>query len=110
MELLDFHNVRVIKNAVVQSVEGGVATVCEMVKNYPNIANRAKLMFAVSAAGVPEMHQIPADHVIIAAGYASNDKLYFAIKSQKTHLIGDAKAPANVMEAIWSAYEVAKEI
>ena len=108
MELMDFYNVRVIKNASMQKFDEGIATVCETVKNSPSIANRAKLMVAVGAEGVPLLHEIPVDHVIISAGYVSNDALYSCIEADNVHLIGDAKAPANVMEAIWSAYEVAR--
>ena len=107
IELMDSCNVRVIKNAVVQKLEDGIATVCETVKNYPNIANRAKLMFAVGTQGIPAPHEIPADHVIISAGYMSNDILYHCLESDSVHLIGDAQKPANIMEAVWSAYEIA---
>lgn len=110
MELLDHYHVNVIKNAVVKSYENGVATVVETVKNYPNAANRAKLMFAVGPQGIPAVHKIPADHIVVSAGYVSDAALYEQIKNDRVHLIGDAKTPGNVMESIWSAYEAAREV
>ena len=110
MELLDFYKVRVIKNAVLQKVDNGVATVCETVKNYPNIANRAMLMYAVDREGIPVTHELAADYVIVSVGYTSDDELYSRANADNVHLIGDAKMPANVMEAIWTAYELAKDL
>lgn len=40
----------------------------------------------------------------------SDNTLYEQIKGDHVHLIGDAKQPANVMDAIWSAYEVAMKL
>ncbi|HZK27288.1 MAG TPA: hypothetical protein VFD00_07115 [Thermoclostridium sp.] len=51
MELLDYYNVKVIKNAVVDSYEDGVANITETEKNYPNIANRAKRLYALGDYG-----------------------------------------------------------
>lgn len=110
MELMDLYQVSVIKNAVLKSYENGIATIIETIKNYPNIANRAKLMFAVGADGIPKEIKIPVDHIIISIGYQSNDSLYQEMKSPHTYVIGDAKKPANVMEAIWAAYEIAKDL
>jgi 2-enoate reductase len=110
MELLDYYKVNVIKNAVVKSYENGVATVIETIKNYPNVANRAKLMFAVGPQGIPEKHEIKADHIVVSVGYTSNDALYRDVAAGNVHLIGDAKQPTNVMDAIWAAYETAMVI
>jgi 2-enoate reductase len=110
MELLDYYHVDVIKNAVVESYADGKATVVETIKNYPNVANRARLMFAVGPAGLAEKHAIKADHIVVSVGYTSDTDLYTAISSDHVHLIGDAKAPTNVMNAIWSAYEVAMNV
>lgn len=110
MELLDYYNVTVIKNAVLEKYENNIATVTETIKNYPNIANRAKLTFAIGPQGLPKKIEIPADHIVISVGYQSNDKLYKEMQSEHTYLVGDAKQPANIMETIWAAYEIAKNL
>jgi 2-enoate reductase len=112
MELLDYYKVKVIKNATVESYSDGAALVAESVKNVPNSAGRAALLFAVGAEGIPKKHSIPADCIIVSAGYIPNTELYEKIKDKTTnvHLIGDAKKPANVMEAIWSAYDIARSV
>lgn len=110
MELLDYYKVKVIKNAVVESYADGKATVIETIKNYPNIANRAKMLFAVGPQGMPKKHEIPADHIVISVGYNKNNDLYDQLQGDNIYLIGDAKQPANIMEAIWAAYEIAKDI
>ncbi|WP_066194003.1 FAD-dependent oxidoreductase [Gracilibacillus timonensis] len=110
MELLDYYQIEVIKNAVVDKLEDGIAHVTETIKNYPNVANRAQHMFALGAAGMPKVHEIPADNIVVSIGYHPNDQLYQEIKAENVYLIGDAKKPANVMEAIWSAYEIAMNL
>lgn len=110
MELLDYYKVNVIKNAVVESYKDGVATVIETQKNYPNVANRAKRMFAVGPQGIKVKHEIPADHIVVSVGYIPNQSLYEKIKGEHVYLIGDAKQPTNIMDAIWAAYETAKDL
>lgn len=110
MELLDYYKVRVIKNAVVESYQNGIATVIETEKNYPNAANRAKRMFALGAQGMKVKHEIPSDHIVVSIGYNSDNSLYEKIKGEHVHLIGDAKQPTNVMDAIWAAYETAMNL
>ncbi|MCI9491932.1 MAG: FAD-dependent oxidoreductase [Lachnospiraceae bacterium] len=107
MELLDYYKVKVIKNAVVEQYKDGVATVVETEKNYPNAVNRAKRMFALGVQGMEVRHEIQADHIVVSVGYVPENALYEKIKSGNVHLIGDAKQPANIMDAIWEAYEVA---
>ncbi len=113
MDLLDYYHVCVIKNAVVQKYENGVAYVEETEKNYPNIANRAKRMFALGPQGEKHVHEIPADHIVACVGYIANQDLYHELAAKvpedRLHLIGDAVHPANVMEAIWNAFECAIE-
>lgn len=109
MELLDYYQVKVIKNAVVDRFDGKIAYVTENIKNYPNIANRALHMFALGTQGMPQNHEIPADDIIVSVGYNSDDTLYQQIKARHVHLIGDAKKPANVMDTIWTAFEVAMD-
>lgn len=110
MEILEYYKVKVIKNAVVQEFRDGKAIVEETVKNYPNVANRAKLMFALGSQGMKMKHEIPTDHIVVSVGYLPDDSLYQKIKDDHVYLIGDAKQPTNVMDAIWAAYEIAKDI
>ncbi len=110
MELLDHYQVKVIKNAVVESYENGTAVVVETEKNYPNTANRAKRMFALGSQGMKVKHEIPADHVVVSVGYIPENSLYEKIRGDHVHLIGDAKQPTNIMDAIWAAYETAMNL
>jgi 2-enoate reductase len=110
MELLDHYKVKVIKNASVESFADGKAVIIETEKNYPNIANRAKLLFALGPNGHQKKHEIPADHIVVSIGYTPNDSLYEQIKGEHVYLIGDAKQPTNVMDAIWAAYEIAMNL
>lgn len=110
MELLDYYKVNVLKNAVVESYKDGKAVIIETEKNYPNTANRARLMYALGPKGMQKKHEIPADHIVVSIGYIPNDALYEEIKGEHVHLIGDAKQPTNVMDAIWAAYETAMNI
>lgn len=110
MELIDYYHINVIKNAVVDKFEDGTAYVTETIKNYPNIANRAQHMFALGTQGMPKIHEIPADDIVVSIGYLPENQLYKEVQAENIHLIGDARRPANVMEAIWSAYEAAMHI
>jgi 2-enoate reductase len=110
MEILDYYKVKVIKNASLVKYEDGIATIKAVVKNYPNIANRARLMFAVGPDGFPTTINLPIDHIVVSVGYNSDNNLYESIKGDHVYLIGDAKKPTNVMEAIWAAYETALNI
>jgi len=53
---------------------------------------------------------IPADTVIIAAGYAPNAQLAEEFKycAYETYSLGDCKSVRDVMRSIWEAYEVAR--
>ena len=107
----DFRNGRLGRiTFVVEEFRDGKAIVAETVKNYPNVANRAKLMFALWPQGMKVKHEIPADHIVVSVGYLPDDRLYEQIKGDHVYLIGDAKRPTNVMDAIWAAYEIAKDI
>lgn len=55
---------------------------------------------------------IKADMVVLAVGYNNNRRLYDAIQGKipETYLIGDARKVANIMYAIWDAFEVASSI
>jgi len=110
MELMDYYKVTVLKNASLVKYENGKATVKVTVKNAPNAANRAKMQFALGPEGMPSIVELPVDSIVVSAGYTSNTALYEQIKGDHVHLIGDAKNPTNVMDAIWAAYETAMTI
>ncbi|MCR1898793.1 FAD-dependent oxidoreductase [Irregularibacter muris] len=110
MEMLDYYKVNVMKSSTVTKYEDGTAYITTTVKNYPNIANRAKLMFAVGPQGIPEQSEIKADHMVVSVGYISDNRLYDQAKADNVHLIGDADHPENVMKAIWDAYDIARNI
>lgn len=56
--------------------------------------------------------EIPADSVLLAVGYSSVNSLYDELKYElpDLYMIGDARKVANIMYAIWDAYEVAANI
>ena len=56
--------------------------------------------------------EIEADSVILAVGYNSEASLYNQLEPEmaEIHLLGDARNVANIMYAIWDAYEVASTI
>ncbi len=64
----------------------------------------------VSKDGVEE--EIKADSIIVSVGYDANRGLYDEIKNdvEELYLLGDARKVANIMYAIWDAYEVARNI
>lgn len=55
---------------------------------------------------------LPADTVGIAVGFDSNRALYDSMRAKtvELYLVGDAEDASDVMNAIWSAYEVAMNI
>ncbi len=55
---------------------------------------------------------IPADSVILSVGYSSVADLYEELRFEvpELYLLGDAKQVANIMYAIWDAFEVANHI
>ena len=110
MEMLDYYHVSVMTSTTVTKYENGVADLLTVVKNFPNNANRAKLMFTSGPAGIEKKSKLAADHVIVSVGYISDNKLYIELKGENVHLIGDADKPENVMKAIWDAYEVARRV
>ena len=56
--------------------------------------------------------ELSADSVVLAVGYSAENSLYNEIKYEcaDVHLIGDARKVANIMYAIWDAYEVASNL
>ncbi len=59
-----------------------------------------------------EKTHIDADSVILCIGYRSENSLYDALQDKVAEIyrIGDANRVANIMYAIWDAYEVASNI
>jgi len=110
MELINYYDIDVYKNTVLEKYEDGVAYILETIKNYPNTANRAYHMFALGTQGIPKRGKLPIDHIVVSVGYTSDDALYQAINKEHIHLIGDAKQPTNIMDAIWAAFEVAMTV
>ena len=55
---------------------------------------------------------IPADSVILSVGYSRVADLYEELQFDvpELYLLGDAKQVANIMYAIWDAFEVANHI
>ena len=56
--------------------------------------------------------EIKADTVLLCVGYRANKSLFEELKFEipNIHVIGDAKNVANIMYAIWDAYQVAASI
>lgn len=57
-----------------------------------------------------EVKKIPADTIIMSVGYTSVNPFIDSLTGEHVHVIGDAGKVANLMNAIWGAYETAKEI
>ncbi len=110
LEMLDFYRVTVLTSTTVTKYENGVAELLTTVKNFPNAANRAKMMYTVGPAGIPIPSFVKADHVVVSVGYSSNCRLYEDLQGENVHLIGDADKPENVLKAIWDAYDAARKI
>ena len=64
----------------------------------------------VRAGGVER--ELPAESVILSVGYTSNTDLYEGVRDgdKPVHLLGDARAVANIMYAIWDAFELAANL
>jgi 2-enoate reductase len=108
VEEMEYHKVQIYKNACVTGYEKGLVTVESKTMNIPNAMGRAA---SISLPGFgKQVKEIPADHVIVSVGYESNNTLYEKIKGDHVYLIGDAEMPANLMAAIWKAYEIGMNI
>ena len=59
-----------------------------------------------------EVREIPCDSVILSVGYREENHLYQELEFDvpEIYLLGDAKKVANIMYAIWDAFEVANHI
>lgn len=88
--LIPYNNIQIVTNAKVQHFENGVLT-----------------------AQTPEGEcKLEADDVILCVGYKEEDSLYkeleFAVP--ELYCLGDARKVANIMYAIWDAFEVANHL
>ena len=56
--------------------------------------------------------RVVADSVVLAVGYKEKNDLYAQLEdfSGSLHLIGDSRKVANIMYAIWDAFEVASTL
>ena len=88
--LLPFHNVEIMTSAKVQGYENGNLSV-------------------ETAEG---MQELACDSVILSVGYNEENALYHEVEFEvpEIYLLGDAKKVANIMYAIWDAFEVANHI
>lgn len=70
--------------------------------------NAGKLSYTVSG----ETKELTCDSVILSVGYKEEDSLYQELQFDipEIYLLGDAKKVANIMYAIWDAFEVANHI
>lgn len=88
--LLPFNGVKILTSAKVSKFENGVLSVdtLEGAKN------------------------LNCDSVILAVGYNEENSLYHEVEFEvpEIYLLGDAKKVANIMYAIWDAFEVANHI
>ncbi|AEO99944.1 oxidoreductase [Heyndrickxia coagulans] len=59
-----------------------------------------------------ELREIEADSIVLAVGYSAEKSLYEDLKFEVAdlHVVGDARKVANIMYAIWDAYEVAANL
>lgn len=70
---------------------------------------KAGILVCETAEGKKE---IPCDSVILSVGYKEENALYHEVEFDipELYLLGDAKKVANIMYAIWDAFEVANHI
>ena len=88
--LIPFKGIDVITNAKVESFKNGVLK-----------ANTSE-----------DVKEIATDDVILCVGYREENSLYKELEFEVAdlHLLGDARKVANIMYAIWDAFEVANNL
>ena len=66
----------------------------------------------LTATVADETKTFKADSVVLCVGYASEASLYqkYSNEVDEAYLLGDARQVANIMYAIWDAFEVANHI
>ena len=97
--MMDFKGVTTVCSARAESFDGAV---------FRYTVNGA----AGENAEAGKTFEIPADSVILAAGYESCNELYHELCGEvdELYLLGDANRVSNIMYAIWDAYEIANHI
>jgi len=55
---------------------------------------------------------LPCDTLVLATGYRSDRGIWQEVSGAfpEAYLVGDALRPANVQHAVWTAYEVARQL
>lgn len=88
--LIPFNNIEVITNAKAETLKNGILTV--------NTKDGKQ--------------ELPTDDVILCIGYKEEKTLYEELQFEVAdlHLLGDARKVANIMYAIWDAFEVANSL
>lgn len=88
--LIPFHGIEVYTDASVKSWAGGE--------------------LLIETADGPQM--LPCDTVILSVGFREENSLYHALEARvpELYLLGDARKVANIMYAVWDAFEVANHI
>ena len=88
--LIPFHGIEVLTGASVKSWSSG--------------------SLRVETAG--GSRELPCDTVILSVGFREEDSLYRALEpaAPELYLLGDARRVANIMYAVWDAFEVANHI
>ncbi|HEY5534248.1 MAG TPA: FAD-dependent oxidoreductase [Ignavibacteria bacterium] len=109
-DLMDYNKVKILTNTTLDSIVDKKANLTQTIYNTPNIADRAKHPVMIGNAGKKQDISILCDFVIVSIGYLSNQKLYDSCKGPHTHLLGDAVRPKNVMNAITTAFELARTL
>ncbi|MFT5875384.1 MAG: 2-enoate reductase [Clostridium sp.] len=89
-DLMDKHNVKIMTNTKLLGANDGGVNLSQGNKNIT----------------------VPAETICIAVGYKSENTLFHEIENidAVVHIIGDASKVANIMKAVWDAYEVARSI
>ena len=90
MDLLKFHKIHTYTGASVADTRDGVVTVKKG----------------------EETLELPADTLVTAVGYLSEDGLYKSLKDLDipVYNIGDSSQVHNIMYAIWNAYELTRDL
>ncbi|WP_123054581.1 FAD-dependent oxidoreductase [Clostridium sp. JN-1] len=91
IDLLKFNNVDVVLNSYLVKVTDEAAIISE---------------------GPSKRRSIKADTVVLSVGYKPDNALFKSLngKFKELYLIGDSRKTADIMNAIWDAYDVARTI
>jgi len=110
LEAIDYYKIKVYTGTTLQSYDGKIVQAVQIIKNNLNCAGRAMNRIAFGPQGRAKHITVNADTIIVSVGYISDQILYKELQGPHTYLLGDAEHPANVMNAIWTAYDIASKI